>query len=120
MRTAYEALKICSPMFVMSFSFFVRQDLLTSPGWPQIFESLVVGVACLALTFTTFGRFSKERWADAAGRGALLVLSLVAMFYPAQSIAALAAAVALVLLIKGVFNFRIIAPPVVQPVRPAV
>src|SRR5690606_21975990 len=120
MRTAYEALKICSPMFVMSFSFFVRQDLLTSPGWPQIYESLVVGVACLALTFTTFGRFSKQRWADVAGRGALLVLSLVAMFYPAHSIAALAAAVALVLLIKGVFNFRIIAPPAAQPVKPAV
>src|SRR5690606_18934239 len=94
LRTMFEALEICSPMFVMSFSFFVRQDLLTSPGWPQIYESLVVGVACLSLTFTTFGRFSKQRWADVAGRGALLVLALVAMFYPAQSIAALAAAVA--------------------------
>ncbi|OUM98505.1 MAG: TRAP transporter [Firmicutes bacterium ZCTH02-B6] len=112
MRTAWEALKICSPMFVLSFSIFVRQEILTQTGWPQILTSTYVGVACLGLTFSLFGQFSREKWADLLGRGGLATLGMVAMFYPAAPVAMAASALCLVLLIKGVLNFRIIGTPV--------
>lgn len=119
-RTAFEALKICAPLFVMSFAIFVRQDMLTSPGWPQLWESLLVGVACLGLTFATFGQFARERWLDVVGRGALLVLALAAMFFPQQGVAAVASFLCLVLLIKGLLTFRVIGPSaVVQRAEPA-
>src|SRR5690606_28799671 len=119
-RTAFEALKMCAPLFVMSFAIFVRQDMLTSPGWPQVWESLLVGVACLGLTFATFGQFARERWLDIVGRGALLVLALAAMFFPQQGVAAVASFLCLVLLIKGLLTFRVIGPSaVVQRAEPA-
>lgn len=108
LRTAYEALKICMPMFVVSFAIFVRQDMLVSPGVLQIIESLIVGVAALALTFATFGRFAREAWIDWAGRGALVVMALVAMFAPQTQVAAGAAILGLILLLKGVLTFRVI------------
>ncbi|HEY8418061.1 MAG TPA: TRAP transporter fused permease subunit [Limnochordales bacterium] len=120
MRTAWEALRICSPMFVMSFAIFVRHEMLTQPGWPQILSSIIVGIACLGLTFSMFGQFSKEQFGDLLGRGAIVALALVTMFYPDQSVAIAAVIPCLILLVKGVLNFRIIGPPVTQPIRRAV
>ncbi len=119
MRTAWEALRICSPMFVLSFAIFVRQEIFTQPGWTQLYTTLYVGAACLGLTFAMFGRFAKERAADLLGRGALTLLAFVAMFYPAPSVAALAGILCFVLLVKGVLNYRVIGTPVAQAVSSA-
>ncbi|MBO8141125.1 MAG: TRAP transporter permease [Firmicutes bacterium] len=121
LRTTYEALRICAPLFVMTFSIFVRRDMVVSPGIGQFLDTLIVAVSSLAITFATFGRFSRERLADVAGRGLLLALAFAGSFIPERGYAAAAAVLASVLLLKGVVGFRTIGPPWgSQPIRPAV
>ncbi len=107
MRTMWVALKICAPIVLMSFAIFVRSDAVIEQGWAQIPDTLLLAVGSMAITFAAIGRFFPTRGADALSRLVLGGIGLTALLHPALTVAAVAAGVALVALIAGVYRLRV-------------
>ncbi len=68
MRTMWEALKICSPITLMTFAIFTRFNMVTNPGWLMIADTLLVLISTLGITFAMFGRCHVNRAVDIALR----------------------------------------------------
>ncbi|MFN2349237.1 MAG: TRAP transporter permease [Thioalkalivibrio sp.] len=111
MKTMWEALKICLPITIMTFAIFVRSDMVVNPGWAQITDTLLVAVGTAGVTYATFGRFFKSIPINWLMRLAFLLLSLVVIFHPEDSVATVFAAGVLPLLIVGVSRHGYLAPP---------
>lgn len=109
MRTMFEALKICLPITFMSFAIFVRSGMVVSPGWDQIFETLLVAVGTCGVTLATFGHFVAARPLDWLLRALLAALAFVVIFHPNFAYAAAAAVLVAVLLPLGVLRHRVVA-----------
>ena len=75
-RTMWEALKICIPITLMTFAIFVRNEMVISPGWMQVFATLLVTVSTCGITFAMFGRFTRNPGAN------IMLRSLLALFAP--------------------------------------
>ena len=56
LRTMYEALKICMPITLMTFTIFTRSDMVVNPGWAQIGDIFLVVTSTCGVTFAMFGR----------------------------------------------------------------
>ena len=82
MRTMYEALKICAPITLMTFAIFTRSEMVATPGWAQVFDTLLVFVGTGGVAFALFGRFLESRLPDIMLRLLVAVLSFVVMFFP--------------------------------------
>ncbi len=82
MRTMYEALKICAPITLMTFAIFTRSEMVVTPGWAQVGDTLLVFVGTSGVAFALFGRFLESRLPDIVLRLLLAVLSFVVMFFP--------------------------------------
>jgi TRAP-type uncharacterized transport system fused permease subunit len=82
MRTMYEALKICAPITLMTFAIFTRSEMVVTPGWAQVGDTLLVFVGTSGVAFALFGRFLESRLPDIVLRLLLTVLSFVVMFFP--------------------------------------
>lgn len=111
MRTMWEALKLCLPITFMSFAIFTRSDMVVSPGWAQIADTLLVTIATCGMTAAIFGRFVDGSGANTMWRAALALASMVVMFHPDGNVANLVAAVVLPATVYGVWCHRRIAPP---------
>jgi len=111
MRTMWQALKLCLPITIMTFSIFVRTSLVVSPGWLQIFETLLVAIACCGISFAIFGKFFLRRWANVALRAGMAIAALVILFYPNVIVALLAAVIVLPTTVYGVMRHQKIAAP---------
>ncbi|MFW6076322.1 MAG: TRAP transporter fused permease subunit [Hyphomicrobiales bacterium] len=111
MRTMYEALKICLPITVMTFAIFIRSDMVVTPGWGQVYDTLLVAVGTCGLTFATFGRFVGHWGGNAGLKAALALGSLLVVFHPTDAYAVLAAAFVAPAVIFGVSRHRLIAGP---------
>lgn len=111
MQTMWQALKICLPITVMSFAIFVRSDMVVTPGWPQIFNTVLVAIGMCGITFATFGRFVENRSANIMLRAALALVAFVVMFHPDQLYALGAAIIVAPIVFFGVMRHRVIAPP---------
>ncbi|OHE24746.1 MAG: TRAP transporter, partial [Syntrophobacterales bacterium RBG_19FT_COMBO_59_10] len=86
MRTMWEALKLCLPITIMTFAIFTRSDIVVNPGWWQIADTVLVAIACCALTFAMFGRFFRNWGSDAMIRTAFAIGSLVMLFHPNDNV----------------------------------
>jgi TRAP transporter 4TM/12TM fusion protein len=106
LRTMFEALRICLPIVIMSFAIFVRSDSVVDPGWSQIGETALLMLGTLAITFAALGRFFPDRSADAVSRLVLASAGGVALFHPSVTVATIASAAVLVLLVFGVHRLR--------------
>jgi TRAP transporter 4TM/12TM fusion protein len=84
MRTMYEALKICAPITLMTFAIFTRSEMVVTPGWAQVGDTLLVFVGTSGVAFALFGRFLDSRLPDIVLRLLLAVLSFVVMFFPSS------------------------------------
>ena len=76
MKTMFEALKICAPITLMTFAIFTRSNMVTTTGWLQIADTLLVLVSTLGITFAMFGRTHRQprcRHLAALSRGGNLV-----------------------------------------------
>jgi TRAP transporter 4TM/12TM fusion protein len=82
MRTMYEALKICAPITLMTFAIFSRPEMVVTPGWAQVWATLLVFVGTSGVAFALFGRFTQNAVADVPLRLALAAISFVVMFFP--------------------------------------
>ncbi len=110
MRTMMTALKICLPILVMSFAIFVRTDLVTTPGLPQIRDTILVTIGTLGFTFAMFGRFITKVRFDIPMKIGLSLLAFIPLFHPSLTFATAGAVVVLVILVFGVKRHKLIGP----------
>jgi TRAP transporter 4TM/12TM fusion protein len=110
-RTMWEALKLCLPITFMSFAIFVRSDMVVSPGWAQVADTMLVAVATCGVACAIFGRLVENRGANIVLRVVLALASLVVMLHPDDDVAFAAAALVLPATIYAVLRHRQVAPP---------
>jgi TRAP transporter 4TM/12TM fusion protein len=111
MRTMWEALKICIPITLMTFAIFTRSDMVVTTGWPQIAATALVVISTCGITFSMFGRFVESPAVDIALRVGLAAISLLAMFHPDNTVSTLVAAVAVPVILVGIWRHTVVAPP---------
>lgn len=111
MRTMWEALKICLPITLMTFAIFTRSNIVVTTGWPQIADTILVGVSTCGVAFALFGRFFASPPTDMALRAVLAAIAFVTMFHPNDTLVWGPAAITLGLLLFGLWRHRIVAPP---------
>jgi TRAP-type uncharacterized transport system fused permease subunit len=110
MKTMWEALKICAPITLMTFAIFTRTNMVTSPGWMQIADTMLVLISTLGVTFSMFGRCHPSPAVDMLLRILLAAVAFVAMFQPDMRISAAVSVVVLIALVWGIWRHREIAP----------
>lgn len=110
MRTMMMALKICLPILVMSFAIFVRTDLVTTPGLPQIRDTIIVSLGTLGFTFAMFGRFINNVRYDVPLKIILSLAALVPLFHPNLTYAIIGSVVVFIALVIGVRQHKSIGP----------
>jgi TRAP-type uncharacterized transport system fused permease subunit len=119
MKTMWEALKICLPITLMTFAIFTRSNMVTTPGWPQIADTLLVLISTCGVAFAMFGRLFQNAAADISSRVALAVFAFVTMFHPNDTFVWLPGLVVLVVTVIGIWRHRsIAAPPALQATDP--
>ncbi len=111
MKTMMTALKICLPIIIMSFSIFIRTDVILEPGLPQVIETLMIAVGVSGVTFFFFGRYTYKKSINIPLTLVNLALGGVAMFYPGFIIALLAAITLAVLLVIGAIQHKKVTIP---------
>lgn len=111
MRTMWEALKICLPITLMTFTIFTRSNIVTTPGWPQIADTILITIGTCAIAFAMFGRYSNNTAIDIGLRTLLAAVAALSLFHPNDVFAWLPSMVALAGVIAGVWRHRVIAPP---------
>ncbi|MGE0629177.1 MAG: TRAP transporter fused permease subunit, partial [Hyphomicrobiaceae bacterium] len=109
MRTMYEALKICTPITLMTFAIFTRSDIVVNPGWPQLAATLLVFIGTSGVAFAMFGRFVENKAASILFGCALALFSLVVLLHPDDAVSMAAAAVVLPATLIGIWRHRRIA-----------
>jgi TRAP transporter 4TM/12TM fusion protein len=110
MRTMMMALKICLPILVMSFAIFVRTDLVTTPGLPQIRDTILVTIGTLGFTFAMFGRFIKHVRYDIPMKILLSLLAFIPLFHPNLTYAIVGSVVVFAALVYGLMQHKKIGP----------
>jgi TRAP transporter 4TM/12TM fusion protein len=100
MRTMWEALKMCLPITLMTFAVFTRSEMVVTPGWAQIMNTIAVAIGTCGIAFAMFGRYSHRAAPDVVGRIAVAFLSGMVLFYPDDTIAVVA----------GLWRYRDFAP----------
>jgi hypothetical protein len=113
MRTMWEALKICLPITLMTFAIFTRSNIVVSPGWAQIADTLLITVSTCGVAFALFGRFAASAALDALLRVALAAIALVTMFHPDDRLVWASGAVVLIATIIGVRRHALLSTPAV-------
>lgn len=116
LRTMFEALKICMPITLMTFTIFTRSELVVNPGWAQIGDILLVVVSTCGVTFALFGSCFENRFADVVARLVFAAVSFVTMFHPDDTMVWGSGVVTLAALVWAVRRHRLIAPPKAAPV----
>jgi TRAP transporter 4TM/12TM fusion protein len=115
MRTMWEALKICLPITLMTFVPFTRSELVTTPGWAQMGDCLLVAVGCSGLAFAMFGRCIQNWKGNALVCILIALFSLVTLFHPSDSLVWWTGAITLVALIWAIRRHSLIAPQKLIP-----
>jgi len=110
MRTMWEALKICLPITFMSFAIFVREDIVVSPGWYQVADTLIVTIGICGITVAVFGHMASRAGPNLTLRLVLAALAFVLVFHPDDRLALVLAAIVLPLSVYGVWRHRTYAP----------
>jgi TRAP-type uncharacterized transport system fused permease subunit len=110
MKTMFEALKICAPITLMTFAIFTRSNMVTTTGWLQIADTLLVLVSTLGITFAMFGRTHPKPAIDILLRCCVAAISFVAMFHPDMGASASVAVVVMLAVVAGVYRHIQLAP----------
>ena len=111
MRTMWEALKLCLPVTLMTFAIFTRSEMVITPGWTQVLNTVAMMVGTAGAAFAMFGRYTTNKSLDAGLRMLLAVVSGVVLFHPNDTVALSVSAVALAAVVGGIWRHRVIAPP---------
>lgn len=111
MRTMWEALKICLPITLMTFAIFTRSEMIVTPGWTQITNTLAVTIGTCGMAFAMFGRYLAGAAGDIALRILTALLAGLVLFHPDDAVALAISPFVLTAIAAGIWRHRIIAPP---------
>jgi len=111
MRTMWEALKLCLPITLMTFAIFTRSEMVVTPGWTQVLNTISVLIGTCGVAFAMFGRYSTNTALDIGLRLLLTALAGVVLFHPNDTIALSVSPLVLIGVAAGVWRHRIISPP---------
>ncbi|HCS68409.1 MAG TPA: hypothetical protein DIW51_00405 [Rhodospirillaceae bacterium] len=90
MRTLGRALMLCVSLFTLMAGVFIRPELVIKPGVDQLAALGLILVPTLGIVFALQARFATDRMKNLTARGVLMVVSLFALLYPDDAIAAIA------------------------------
>jgi TRAP transporter 4TM/12TM fusion protein len=110
MKTMFEALKICAPITLMTFAIFTRSNMVTTTGWLQIADTLLVLISTLGITFAMFGRTHPNLAIDILLRCLVAAISFVVMFHPDMRTSASVAVVVVLAVVAGIYRHIQLAP----------
>ena len=110
MRTMFEALKICAPITLMTFAIFTRSNMVTTTGWLQVADTLLVLISTLGITFAMFGRAHRNPLIDIVLRCCMAAISFVVMFHPDMKTSASVAVVVMLAVVVGIWRHIQLAP----------
>jgi TRAP transporter 4TM/12TM fusion protein len=119
MRTMWEALKMCLPITLMTFAVFTRSEMVVTPGWMQIMNTIAVAIGTCGIAFAMFGRYSHRVAPDVLGRIAVALASGVVLFHPNDTIAVGLSPLVLAALVAGLWRYRDFAPEEMLATDPA-
>lgn len=106
MRTMFEAMKICVPLYVLMFTVLVRQDLVIEPGALQILTGGMVAAGTIGFSFSLLGKYSRNLVLDIPLRALLALASSIVVFHPDINLASLALIPTVGLSIYGIYRFK--------------
>ena len=119
MRTMWEALKICLPITLMTFAIFTRSEMVVTPGWTQIMNTIAVTAGTCGIAFAMFGRFLRPPMTDAAARLAMAALSGLVLFYPNDAVALALSPLVLAAIAFGIWRHRSFGPQTDRTAAPS-
>lgn len=111
MRTMWEALKLCLPITLMTFAIFTRSEMIITPGWTQVLNTVAMLIGTCGIAFAMFGRYTLNGWADAGLRLLLTLLAGVVLFHPNDIVAISVSPLVMIGVILGILRHRVISPP---------
>ena len=111
MRTMWLALKICLPITLMTFGIFTRSEMVITPGWMQVLNTIAMTIGTCGAAFAMFGRCSSSTALDVSLRLLLAAVSGLVLFHPSDTIALAISPFVLAAIVAGIWRHRIIAPP---------
>jgi TRAP transporter 4TM/12TM fusion protein len=111
MRTMWEALKLCLPITLMTFAIFTRSEMVVTPGWTQVLNTISVLIGTCGVAFAMFGRYTTKAALDIGLRLLLTALAGVVLFHPNDTIALSISPLVFVGVVAGIWRHRIVSPP---------
>lgn len=111
MRTMWEALKLCLPITLMTFAVFTRSEMVVTPGWTQVLNTVAMLIGTSGLAFAMFGSYTRNFAADMVLRLLLTALAGVVLFHPNDMFALSVSPLVLAGLVVGILRHRVISPP---------
>lgn len=111
MRTMWEALKLCLPITLMTFAIFTRSEMVVTPGWTQVLNTISVLLGTCGVAFAMFGRYSTNTPIDVGLRLLLTALAGVVLFHPNDTVALSVSPLVFIGVVAGIWRHRIVSPP---------
>lgn len=111
MRTMWEALKLCLPITLMTFAIFTRSEMVVTPGWTQVLNTISVLIGTCGVAFAMFGRYSTSTALDVGLRLLLTALAGVVLFHPNDTVALSVSPLVFIGVVAGIWRHRIVSPP---------
>lgn len=111
MRTMWEALKLCLPITLMTFAIFTRSEMVVTPGWTQVLNTISVLIGTCGVAFAMFGRYSTSTALDVGLRLLLTALAGVVLFHPNDTVALSFSPLVFIGVVAGIWRHRIVSPP---------
>src|SRR5690606_12861889 len=115
MRTMWEALKLCLPITLMTFAVFTRSEMVITPGWTQILNTIAMLIGTCGFAFAMFGRYTRNSLTDGALRLLLTLLAGVVLFHPNDTFALSVSPLVLAGVVVGILRHRVVSPPAALP-----
>jgi TRAP transporter 4TM/12TM fusion protein len=111
MRTMWEALKLCLPITLMTFAIFTRSEMVVTPGWTQVLNTISVLIGTCGVAFAMFGRYTANTAIDIPLRLLLAAIAGFVLFYPDDTTALSVSPLVFLAVAVGIWRHRIVSPP---------
>jgi TRAP transporter 4TM/12TM fusion protein len=111
MRTMWEALKLCLPITLMTFAIFTRSEMVVTPGWTQVLNTISVVIGTCGVAFAMFGRYTANTAIDIPLRLLLAAIAGFVLFYPDDTTALSVSPLVFLAVAVGIWRHRIVSPP---------
>jgi TRAP transporter 4TM/12TM fusion protein len=106
-HTIFKSLKLCIPLLILMPAVFTRPDLVVEVGLLQLHAFLLVLTGTLGIVFSIHCKYNDIKSVDILIRLVLLLLSLIALFYPNIGLADLTILPIFILIIHGFIRTKI-------------